>query len=89
MPWLRMLEAASEAYTSSLMLSSRPAKRDSPCRTRSNFCSAVSPGTRLVVAIAPAFTSGFIVRSSFSSTAISELNGNPVEFTPSWCRADS
>ncbi len=89
MPWLRMLVAASETYTSSLMVSSRPAKRDSPSRMCANFASAVDPGTRLVVAIAPALTNGFIVRSSFSSTAINELNGNPVEFTPSWCRADS
>ena len=89
MPWLRMFELASDAYTSSLMLSVRPAKRESPSRIRSNFCSAVVPGTRLVVAIAPALTSGFIVRSSFSSTAISELNGKPVLFTPRWCRADS
>ena len=49
----------------------------------SHFSSAVLPGTRLVVAIAPALTNGFIVRSSFSSTAIKELNGNPVLLTPS------
>ena len=32
MPWLRMLVAVSEAYTSLLMLSSRPANRESPSR---------------------------------------------------------
>jgi hypothetical protein len=49
----------------------------------------VSPGTRLVVAIAPALTMGFRVRSSLSSIAITELNGRPVLFTPSfsWARS--
>ena len=42
-----------------------------------------------MVAIAPALTNGFIVRSSFSSTAISELNGKPVLLTPRRCRAAS
>ena len=70
-------------------MSSRPAKRDSPSRIRSHFSSAVAPGTRLVVAIAPALTNGFIVRSPFSSTAISELKGKPVLLTPSWRRASS
>ena len=40
--------------------------------------SAVAPGTRLVVAIAPAFTIGFVRPSSLRSTAASELNGSPV-----------
>jgi len=43
-----------------------------------NFSSAVVPGTRLVVAMAPALTSGFIVRSALSSMAITELKGRPV-----------
>ena len=49
--------------------------------------SAVAPGTRLVVAMAPALTIGFIVRSSLSSTAITELKGSPVLLTPRWSRA--
>ena len=51
--------------------------------------SAVAPGTRLVVAIAPALTIGFIVRSSLSSMAMTELNGSPVLLTPSLRRASS
>ena len=47
------------------------------------------PGARLVVAIAPALTIGFIVRSALSSTAITELNGKPVLFTPRRTRAAS
>ena len=41
------------------------------------------------MAIAPALTIGFIVRSVFSSIAITELNGRPVLFTPSFRRASS
>ena len=44
---------------------------------------------RLVVAIAPAFTIGFMVRSLFSSTAITELKGSPVLLTPILRRASS
>ena len=44
---------------------------------------------RLVVAIAPAFTIGFMVRRALSSTAITESNGSPVLFTPSRSRAAS
>ena len=40
-----------------------------------------------MVAIAPALTSGFIVRSTLGSTAISESKGKPVLLTPSRCRA--
>ena len=54
-----------------------------------HLSSAVAPGTRLVVAMAPAFTIGFIVRSSLSSMAMTELNGMPVLFTPSRRRASS
>ncbi len=56
---------------------------------RANFSSAESPGTRLVVASAPAFTIGFMVRSSLSSTPMTESNGSPVLLTPSWWRASS
>ena len=41
------------------------------------------------MAIAPALTIGFIVRSAFSSMAMTELNASPVLFTPSFCRAAS
>ena len=42
------------------------------------------------MASAPALTIGFIVRSAFSSIAITELNGRPVLlFTPSFRRASS
>ena len=37
--------------------------------------------------MAPAFTIGLMVRSSPSSMAITELNGRPVLFTPSFARA--
>ena len=36
------------------------------------------------MAIAPALTIGFIVRSAFNSIAITELNGRPVPLTPSF-----
>jgi hypothetical protein len=39
--------------------------------------------------MAPAFTIRFIVRSSLISMAITELNGWPVPFTPSFARASS
>ena len=42
-----------------------------------------------MVAIAPALTNGFIVRSTFSSTAIRESKGKPVLLTPSRRRASS
>jgi hypothetical protein len=71
------------------MVSWRPANLDSRPRIDSHFSSDVAPGARLVVAIAPAFTSGFIVRAALSSTAISELKGKPVLFTPSRSRASS
>ena len=48
-----------------------------------HFASTVSPGVRLVVAIAPAFTSGFVLPSALRSTAAYELNGSPVALTPS------
>ena len=61
----------------------RPAKRDRPSRMNSHRSSLVAPGTRLVVAMAPALTIGFIVRSSFNSMAITELKASPVALTPS------
>ena len=54
-----------------------------------HFASAVAPGARLVVAIAPALTSGLIVLASWSSIAMTELNGSPVALTPSLARASS
>ena len=51
--------------------------------------SLVSPGTRLVVAIAPAFTIGLVRPSALRSTAASELNGSPVLFAPIFARAAS
>ena len=42
-----------------------------------------------MVAIAPALAIGLVTRRSFSSTAITELNGMPVLFTPSFSRATS
>ncbi len=50
---------------------------------------ASQPGIRLVVAIAPEFTIGFVRPSPLRSTASSELNGRPVLFTPSFSRAAS
>jgi hypothetical protein len=49
----------------------------------------VVPGTRLVVAIAPELTIGFVRPSGPCSIAVSELNGRPVAFTPSNSRAGS
>ncbi len=40
------------------------------------------PGTRLVVAIAPGFTIGFVRPSSLRSIAETALNGRPVASTP-------
>ena len=53
---------------------------ESPSSTWAHLSSTVDPGTRLVVAMAPAFTSGFMVRLSLSSTAMTESNGRPVAF---------
>src|SRR5271166_531182 len=89
MPRLRSLVAVSDSYTSSSITNRRPANRDSAARMLANFSSAVEPGTRLVVAMAPALTSGFIVRSALSSMAITELKGRPVLLTPSLRRASS
>jgi len=50
--------------------------------------SALTPGARLVVAMAPALTIG-LVRPPPRSMAASELNGNPVAFAPSLARASS
>ncbi len=41
------------------------------------------------MAIAPGFTIGFVRPSPLHSTAVSELNGNPVLFAPSSSRARS
>ena len=55
----------------------------------SHFSSARAPGTRLVAAIAPEFTIGFVRPSGLRSTASSELNGSPVLLTPSFARTSS
>jgi hypothetical protein len=51
-----------------------------------HLASALAPGTRLVAAIAPGLTIGFVLPSGLASIAASELNGRPVAFTPtrSW-----
>jgi hypothetical protein len=72
------LVATSDSYTSSSITNRRPANRDIAATMLSNFSSAAVPGTRLVVAMAPALTKGFIVRSALSSIAITELNGRPL-----------
>src|SRR6516165_11892547 len=100
MPRLRKFVAASDRYTSSSRSSGRPAKRDSPPWIKAHFASAVSPGARLAVAIAPALTIGFIAvdpdpfarrlgadrltdqredKRLGDATAITELNGSPVQ----------
>ena len=81
--------AASDAYTPSSSTSGRPAKRDRQATSAAHFSSAVVPGTRLVAAIAPALTRALAVRSAFSSTAITELNGIPVPLTPRRSRASA
>ena len=48
-----------------------------------HFASTLAPGTRLVVAIAPGFTIGFVRPSGLRSIASIELNGRPVLFAPS------
>ena len=54
-----------------------------------HFAALSSPGTRLVAAIAPAFTIGLDLPSVLRSTKASELNASPVAFTPSLCRTCS
>ena len=73
----------------SFMVRSRPANRGQAGADGSHFSSSRGARRRLVVAIAPALTSGFIVRAALSSTAISESNGKPVLLTPRRCRAAS
>ena len=55
----------------------------------SHFVALLSPGTRLVAAMAPAFTIGFDLPSALRSTEASESNASPVAFTPSFCLASS
>src|SRR5262245_46559367 len=52
-----------------------------------HLSSTVPPGTRLVVAIAPAFTIGLVRPSALRSMAAIELNGRPVALAPSCSRA--
>ena len=49
---------------------------------RAHFSSAVLPSTRLVVAMAPGFTKGFISFPRICSMATMELNTWPVASTP-------
>ncbi len=89
MPWFLKLVSDAEAYTSSFTASGRPAKRDSPSWMNCHRASGVAPGTRLVVAMAPEFTMGFVRPSGLCSTAASELKGSPVALTPSLSRTSS
>ena len=89
MLWLRALVSDAERYVSSSSESSRPANRERPSRTTSHFASASAPGTRLVAAIAPGFTIGFVRPSALRSIADRELNARPVLLTPSRRRASS
>ena len=90
MPRLRSLVAASDSYTSS-SIDQRPPGEAPRARRRCARTSprAKRPGTRLVVASAPALTIGFMVRSSLSSMPITESKGNPVLLTPSLRRASA
>ena len=54
-----------------------------------HLASRLSPGTRLVVAIAPELTIGFVRPSGLRSMPASELNAIPVAFTPIFWRASS
>ncbi len=82
MAWLRWLVAASDRYTSSSTESFRPAKASWMDRIRAHFSSPVFPSTRLVVAMAPGFTKGFISFPRICSMATMELNTCPVASTP-------
>jgi len=83
MPWLRAFVADADAYTSSSKPRSRPAKRESPSRSESQR------PARLVVAMAPELTIGFVRPSALRSTAAMELNGRPVPLTPTRSRTAS
>jgi hypothetical protein len=85
----RWLVSDADSYTSPSIESVRPEKRESASRMSSHLASAVEPGTRLVVAIAPGLTIEFVLPSSPCSTAFSESKGRPVLFTPSLSRACS
>ena len=61
----------------------RPANRDRPSRMTPQLSSIVPPGRRLVAAIAPEFTIGFVRPLSPSSRPqYNELNARPCAFTP-------
>ena len=79
---LREFVPIAEANTSSFIVSGRPANCERPSRMNVHLSSRVEPGARLVVAIAPEFTIGFVRPSSLRSTAARELNGKPVALTP-------
>jgi len=83
------LVSDAEAETSSLSGSLRPANHDNPSWMNLHLSSRLAPGTRLVVAIAPEFTIGFVRPSGLRSIPSSELNARPVAFTPIFCRTAS
>ena len=80
--------ARSDSKTSSSTVRGRPAKADSPSRTRANCSSRVAPPTRVVVTIAPALTIGLWARIVTSSRLI-VLNGSPVGSAPTFASTAS
>ena len=82
MLWLRKLVSEADAYTSSFSGSFRPANRDKPSWMNCHLASAVAPGTRLVVAIAPAFTIGFVRPSGLRSIAGEGIERQPGAVRP-------
>src|SRR5262245_1078554 len=71
---------------SSSSASVRPANRDRPSRMNRHLSPMLFPGTRLVVAIAPGLTIGFVLPSRLHSMPATELNGKPVLLTPTWAQ---
>ena len=72
-----------------LQLLDRWRSRYAPATLTERRAQRLLAATVLVVAIAPAFTIGFIVRSGFRSIAMTESNGSPVAFTPIFARASA
>jgi hypothetical protein len=95
MLWVPKFVIDADAYTSSHSGSWRPAKRAKPSRMNRHLASRERPGVRLVVAIAPAFTMGFVRPSGLCSMLATELKVRPVgdrnrltRFVTWWWRAD-
>src|SRR5262249_47421815 len=86
---LRKFVSSADLSTSSFIGSLRPANLDRPSWINFHLASRVAPGTRLVVAIAPAFTMGLVRPSDVRSMPATELNAKPVAFAPSFLRASS